>query len=64
LREVAGKEFFSASGLSLDNQRVGTFDVIPELPLLHFPLLFRSILHDVMELGTIETDAQYLFDSL
>src|SRR5262249_16222339 len=62
LGEVAGQESPAVLFLAFDQQFVGPGDVLADLAIRDTPPLFGTILNDVVELGTVEPDAEHLLD--
>ena len=57
MRDVAGYDLLAALVLAFDEQFIGSLDVVAKLAVVHAPLFFGSILHDVVELCAIEPNA-------
>ena len=57
LGEMTGDDFLAALVLAFDEQFIGSLDVVAKLAVVHAPLFFGSILHDVVELCAIEPNA-------
>ncbi len=62
LGKVAGNDLLAALVLPFDEEFVGTGDVSADLPFLDPPPRFSSKLHNVVELGDVQADAQHLLD--
>ena len=62
LGDVAGQQLVPVLLQAPRQQLVGRPHVVPQLALADVPPLFRSVLHDVVELGAVQPEAEDLLN--